>query len=293
MKNFKAVSTLFIFFSILITGLGILETKKQLIPINSLQQFPFIPAILILIGLTVIIAVMALLEPMSPGIRKFWDKFVDMNKILLRRFLQLTKRRLLITVLLMTSIYLVLYLILNDVKKTVGFWITSVLIIFTSTTFSKINFEKIGELMLWVTKQRIFTDVFEDPKQWKLNHWGSKSARFEDSKMVFEGIFQNPQGEDGSHRDLMDILDENKKYQIVAHVKSDPGTTGQFRLWCHDIARADAVSASTEFEVPSRATKDISLIFLPKNNKNIRIHLQYKPGTGKIYVEKVEIYKLS
>jgi hypothetical protein len=64
-----------------------------------------------------------------------------------------------------------------------------------------------------------------------------------------------------------------------------------FQLWCHDKTgvKPDGVEVSTEFKTPSEHGEKISLIFKAGFNKNIRIHLQYKPGQGRIEISDIRI----
>lgn len=124
---------------------------------------------------------------------------------------------------------------------------------------------------------------------WRLNHWGSKCASIVGDKMVFVGT-SAPEGTDGSHIDLNN-LDVGKTYEVSCFVKSDPNTTAMFQLWCHDNtgAKPDGASASTTFKTPSNFGEKINLNFRADFNKNLRIHLQYKPGDGQIEVTDVRV----
>lgn len=140
----------------------------------------------------------------------------------------------------------------------------------------------------------IFNDDFDTRKHWSLNHWGSNCCSISDGKMRL-ACSSAPRGEGGSHRDLIDKLEVGGAYQITCHLKAEPGTTGQFRLWCHDKCGPDApkgVSISTTFKTPAPDGASVSLLYIAVNNPHIRIHLQYRPGRGAIYVHNVRIYKI-
>lgn len=141
----------------------------------------------------------------------------------------------------------------------------------------------------------IYSDSFEIPSKWHINHWKSNVTSFVNNTMVFQGLTVGTKGEDGSHIDLPNLLNIGKDYLITCHVQSDTGTTAQFRLWCHDNIdkTKSTVSQSTDFKTPSNKGEKVLLRFTPVANRNIRIHLQYKPGNGRIIVHFVEIYMLN
>jgi len=128
---------------------------------------------------------------------------------------------------------------------------------------------------------------------WRLNHWGSNYASIVGDKMIFTG--RSAMGrEDGSHIDLNFFLEIGKTYEISCFAKSDINTDGMFQLWCHDDtgAKPDGVNVSTPYKTPSTDGEKIKLNFKADYNKNIRIHLQYKPGQGRIEVSDVRISEL-
>ena len=132
---------------------------------------------------------------------------------------------------------------------------------------------------------------------WRLNHWGSNFASIVGDKMIFTGATATgggPPGSgeaDGSHIDLNNILEVGKTYEISCFAKSDPNTTGMFQLWCHDQTgvKPDGVNVSTPYKTPSTNGEKIKLNFKADYNKNIRIHLQYTIGQGRIEIGDVKI----
>ena len=64
-----------------------------------------------------------------------------------------------------------------------------------------------------------------------------------------------------------------------------------FQLWCHDKIGINTRDGDvfSELDTPSINGQSISLRFLAINNENIRIHLQYTPGEGRIEVSDVRI----
>lgn len=128
---------------------------------------------------------------------------------------------------------------------------------------------------------------------WRLNHWRSNYASIVGDKMIFTGISAIGR-EDGSHIDLNFFLEIGKTYEISCFAKSDINTDGMFQLWCHDDtgAKPDGVNVSTPYKTPSTDGEKIKLNFKADYNKNIRIHLQYKPGQGRIEVSDVRISEL-
>ncbi len=139
-----------------------------------------------------------------------------------------------------------------------------------------------------------FDEDFHDPKYWILNQWGARCSSISGGQMRFTGP-AGPKGEEGSHRDLTNILEVGQIYRIICHVKAEPGTTGQFRLWCHDKTRPNVsktTDASTGFKTPLPNGERVFVIYSPYHNPDIRIHLQYRPGKGTIYVDNVRIYEI-
>jgi hypothetical protein len=130
-------------------------------------------------------------------------------------------------------------------------------------------------------------------KSWQLNHWQSNCAKLVDNSMIFEGITA-PKGEDGSHINISDFLEIGKSYEISCFAKSQPNTNGLFRLWCHDQTGQiqSRVSESSEFKIPSIQGETISINFRASYMRDIRIHLQYKPGVGQIEISSVKIFQL-
>ncbi len=128
---------------------------------------------------------------------------------------------------------------------------------------------------------------------WRLNHWGSNCASINGDKMFFTGT-SAPQETDGSHIDLNNILEIGKTYEVSCFAKSDAGTTGMFQLWCHDEtgAKPDGMSVSTPYKTPATEGEKVKLHFKADYNKNIRIHLQYTPGQGRIEISDVRISEL-
>ncbi len=130
-------------------------------------------------------------------------------------------------------------------------------------------------------------------KSWQLNHWQSNCARLAENKMIFEGNIA-PKGEDGSNINVNDFLEIGKNYEISCFVKSTANTNGMFRLWCHDQTGEiqSRVNETSEFTTPSLQGDIVTVPFKASYNRNIRIHLQYKPGLGQIEVSSVKIFQL-
>lgn len=145
--------------------------------------------------------------------------------------------------------------------------------------------------------------VMEAPKKltdvqinnsWNLNHWKSTCASIVGDKMIFIGT-SAPKGTDGSHIDLNDILEVGKIYEISCFAKSDINTNGMFQLWCHDQTGSEPNGAKslTPYKTPTLEGEEFKLKFKAEYNRNIRIHLQYTPGQGRIEISNVKIYKLT
>jgi len=127
---------------------------------------------------------------------------------------------------------------------------------------------------------------------WRLNHWGSNCATIVGEKMIFVGI-SAPKEADGSHIDLNNILEVGQTYEISCFAKSDINTNGMFQLWCHDKTgvKPDGATSMTPYKIPTIEGEIIKLNFKAEYNKNIRIHLQYKPGHGRIEIGDIKISK--
>jgi len=129
---------------------------------------------------------------------------------------------------------------------------------------------------------------------WKINHWGSRCASILNDKIAFSGTTA-PAGADGCHIDLNGILEVGTTYEISCFAKSSSNTSGLFQLWCHDRTgtKPDGTDESTEYKTPLTNGEIIKLNFKPGYNKNIRVHLQYTPGQGRIEISDLKIYKLT
>jgi hypothetical protein len=128
---------------------------------------------------------------------------------------------------------------------------------------------------------------------WDLNHWGSNVAHIKNGKMIFEGT-KTRLDTDGCNISLKDVLQVGKFYKVSCFAKSAPDTTGEFQLWCHDNIGIDphGFGKAMPYAVPPLEGVSCSLKFEAKFNSNIRIHLQYKPGNGRIEVSDVRITPL-
>jgi len=127
---------------------------------------------------------------------------------------------------------------------------------------------------------------------WRLNHWGSNCASIVGEKMIFIGT-SAPKEADGSHIDLNNILEVGQTYEISCFAKSDTNTNGMFQLWCHDKTgvKPDGSTSMTPYRTPKTEGEIIKLNFKAEYNKNIRIHLQYTPGQGRIEIGDIKISK--
>lgn len=125
---------------------------------------------------------------------------------------------------------------------------------------------------------------------WNLNHWGGSCARIVGEKMIFsDGVA--PNGEDGCHIDLNNLLEIGKTYEISCFARSISNVNGAFRLWCHDNTGVLPIGTdvTTDFKSPSNDGEIFKVEFKADYNKNLRIHLQYKPGQGQIEVSEIRI----
>jgi hypothetical protein len=128
---------------------------------------------------------------------------------------------------------------------------------------------------------------------WNLNHWGNKFATLDNGKMVFSSDGKQEK-EDGSHIDIKGILEIGKSYEVCCFAKSLPDNEGLLQIWLHDNAGSQhyGVDVKTDFIRPKTEGEEIKLLFQPKYNKDVRIHLQYTPRKGQLEIESVNIIEL-
>lgn len=229
--------------------------------------FPSIPLYqkLIVLGIVVISVLLTLYrERLGFFFRKYWQEVI--------------------VIFLLTAGYLIIQNIYPDVILPIGIGVLlSVAISLLIGTKYKTFVYRHREILVRVPINN----------QWKLNHWGGNSASIVDDKILFKGTTV-PNGTDGCHIDLKDLLDVGMNYEVTCFAKSSPNTFGQFMLWCHDNSgEPNKISITTPYKTPSVNGEIIKLNFTSQYNKNIRIHLQYAPGLGQIEVNNIVIYKLT
>ena len=84
-------------------------------------------------------------------------------------------------------------------------------------------------------------------------------------------------------------------YVVSCIAKSDKDTNAKLKLWCHDKTSPETPGreqVSTAVSTPINNKETFFLFFKSKINSEIRIHLQYLPGKGRIEVNDVKIEKL-
>ena len=170
-----------------------------------------------------------------------------------------------------------------------------------SNKLNSLKFEKntdriissISKISEEIEKIKEKSEIIPINNLWRLNHWGSTCAIIVDEKMIFTGD-SAPKGTDGSHIDLNNMLEIGKSYEISCFAKSDNNTNAKFQLWCHDNTgvKPYGVNVKTSYETPSVKGEKVKLIFQADFNKNIRIHLQFTPGQGRIEVSDVRISEI-
>jgi hypothetical protein len=152
----------------------------------------------------------------------------------------------------------------------------------------------------------LFKDViiFEDDfsfgnKGWRLNYWGSnnpdKTCRIEQSSMVFEAEdqeLQSSQKENGAYYDLHEKIYKGSRYEVICWVRSGASSTMGFKLWVHDTKGGGEMKSSTNFIKPDSDYQEVKVQFVGTDSNALRIHLHYKPGKGKIFVDRVRAVKL-
>lgn len=149
-----------------------------------------------------------------------------------------------------------------------------------------------GELT--ATNERIKQQYEQIPinNLWQLNHWGGACVSLQGEYLFFNGLTV-PKGTDGAHINLRNFLQIGETYKITCFAKSDPGTTAKIELWCHDNtgAKQFGIDLHSKFQTPSTSGDVITLFFRANFNNDLRIHIQYQPGEGRIEVSDVKIYK--
>lgn len=167
------------------------------------------------------------------------------------------------------------------------------ILLLTSISISLLITFKYGQAYVFKFKSLVKQIHFTN-EPWHLNHWKGECASLQGDQMIFKGTTA-PKGADGSHIDLLNLLEIGNTYEIVCNAKSSSGATGLFKLWCHDNTAGVKIYGSnseTPYNIPSTKGDVIKLLFRADYNSNIRIHLQYTPGQGQIIVSDVMIYKL-
>ncbi|MCX6272221.1 MAG: hypothetical protein NTU44_13575 [Bacteroidetes bacterium] len=190
-----------------------------------------------------------------------------------------------ISVALLTSVFIFFKYIFPNL------FIPAIIIILTCILIAILMIFKYGQNLVYKSKE-LLTNVVIDTL-WRLNHWKSNCASIANNKMIFTGTTA-PIGTDGSHIDLNNILEIGITYEISCFAKSIQNTSGEFQLWCHDDTGAEAhgVTESSPYKTPSLRGDIIKINFRADYNKNIRVHLQYKPGLGQIEISDMKIFKL-
>lgn len=146
----------------------------------------------------------------------------------------------------------------------------------------------------------VFEDNFDfGNKGWRLNYWGSnnpdRTCRLEESNMIFEADdsdLESPKKENGACIDLTNRINQGSKYEISCWVKASKGTTMGFKLWVHDTKSQAEMKSSPDFYIPTTGYKEIKAQFIATKSNALRIHLHYKSGRGKIYVNRVTVVKV-
>ena len=133
-------------------------------------------------------------------------------------------------------------------------------------------------------------------KTWKLNYWDSKGIQIVNNSIVFEGLTSASQEGEVAVRDFKDLLEIGKTYEISCQAKAlVADASAKFILWCHDsIVDGEKVEVNikTEELIPAEGSELITLKFTPKKNTNIRIHLWFIPGNGRIQINDIKIHEL-
>jgi len=157
----------------------------------------------------------------------------------------------------------------------------------------KIKDENPNDLNFHIVNQKRTITNIPFTNNWEINHWGKGHARIQNNKMIFE-CKSNSSEEDGSHIDLKGTFEIGKTYEVSCYAKSLPNTEGKLQLWLHDnvCSQPTGVDVKTDFLTPSLEGEVVKISFSPQFNRDLRIHLQYKPGKGLIEVDQVDITEI-
>lgn len=183
----------------------------------------------------------------------------------------------------------IFFLLFNNAYR--DLLLPATILLMTSISITLLISFKYKQVPIFKKRQLIRQVSFSD--SWRLNHWGSSCAKIENDQMIFTGL-SAPNGTDGSHIDLWNLLEIGNTYEIVCHAKSTSGTTGLFQLWCHDNTgeNVHGSNSASPYKTPSKSGDIVKLFFRAEYNTNVRIHLQYTPGQGQIIVTDVRVYKM-
>lgn len=146
---------------------------------------------------------------------------------------------------------------------------------------------------------KIFTEDFNNGENgWHLDYWGkgssSKINRVEKGCMVFEAEeseISHEKKESGAYFDLKNGIYKDNIYTVRCNVRSDQDTTMKFRLWLHDTSGKSESVSSDDMFIPSNKFQVIEAKFVATDSNAMRIHLHFKAGKGKIYVDNVTVTK--
>lgn len=149
-------------------------------------------------------------------------------------------------------------------------------------------------------KEIVFEDDFDfGNKGWQLNYRGSnnpdKTCRIEQSSMVFEAEdsdLTNPRKENGAYIDLESGFYQGSRYEISSWVKSSENTRMGFKLWVHDKLGKAEMKFPAKFYTPGNEYEEVKVGFIATQSQALRIHLHYKAGKGKIFVDRVKVVKV-
>jgi len=161
-------------------------------------------------------------------------------------------------------------------------------------------------------KNLIFLEEFTDlprGKGWVIDYWGKGEpsdlmrivAEYRKHVLVFRGnqdawdkVRGNKNQQSGAFLDFTGLPPETT-FEISARVRSEPGTTGKFKLWCHDIHwLMNSKDRDTGESTPPIGTEfeTVSMLYTTTNSGRLRIHLHYVPGDGAIEIDGVILRQL-
>lgn len=176
-----------------------------------------------------------------------------------------------------------------------------VFVLFLGIVFFVILFKVVNRALLKRSRKTLvyLEDFDEYPTGWIIGYWHeSNKSKFniDNSNLIFSGSpgeFINPRKQTGAYIDLSSNIYNKNKYLIRCRVKARRDTTARFQLWVHDIDQPTQSKKEPSGGLsPHNRYQWIVMKYQATPTNKLRIHLHCFAGGGKIYIDKVEVYKV-